>query len=109
MGVAFELLANDLRKPPAIQGEKPEEVAKILEPQAAAQIKTALDYFQSAENTVYKFKVFNRWTPLVIHARNRLSLQKSGKRYSVVPFNEFYPSPEYIGSNVSKTVAKRVR
>jgi cellulose synthase operon protein C len=102
IGSAFEQLSNELSDPPAIQGAQKEEVAAQLAPKAAELKKEAANWYKIAEDTVYKFRVFNDWTPLAFNGISRIQ----GKNLS---FEEYYIDPDYVGSEVSSTIASGLK
>jgi TolA-binding protein len=102
LGLAHEQLAAMLARPPEIQGAKPEEVAKQLEPQVNALRQEATNYYQEAYKLVQQFKVYNDWSVRTINAFFRINEQK-------LSFDDYVVTPDFAGSEVATSIISSVK
>jgi TolA-binding protein len=101
LGVAREMLANDLDNPPGITGAPIEDVKKSLAPQAQAARAEAKKWYQSAVESIGKFAVYNDWAGRAVSGLSRLSGQK-------LSYEDVAVVPDFIGVDVPTSIVQDV-
>jgi len=94
LGKAHEDFATMLEKPPQIKGAPYGDVVKQLAPDAAAQKKEAIAFYQKAVSAINQFMVYNDWAAKAHSGLARIN----GKS---MQYDDLIVTPDFIGSEVS--------
>lgn len=93
-GFGYEILAQDLANPPAIKDVDIKDVVAKLKPRANEALNMSKVLYNSALNTVRKFKVYNEWSVKVINALHRVKKES-------LSFDDWVVMPDFVGGFVS--------
>ncbi len=99
LAMANELFANALENPPSIQGAKTEDVVKQLAPQAKQLRDEAKKIYQTAQDTVTKFRVYNEWAPKILAGLARAENKN-------LTYIDWVVDPDFLGSQLPTNLAK---
>jgi tetratricopeptide (TPR) repeat protein len=102
MGVAREIMANDLENPPGITGAKIEDVKLQLAPKVLSTRGDAKKYFKFAVDSIAPFSVYNEWAGKSVSGLAR----RSGQNLS---FEDVALMPDFIGSDVASMLVQAVQ
>lgn len=98
LGFAYENFGRMLENPPAIQGAKPEDVKKQLEPQVKQILGEAKNWYNAAQDSVAKFSAYSEWSAKVVTAQARLAGSK-------VSFLDWIVTPDFLPADVPESAA----
>lgn len=102
LGLAHEVFADALAKPPAITGAKTEEVAAQLAPQVDALKKEAQGYYEKAFSLVKKYSVYSDFSRKVVSGFYRV-------KGTPVRFDDWIVEPAFIEAPTPASVKEAVQ
>jgi hypothetical protein len=98
IGLATEQFAELLSNPPPIQGAKRADVLAQLKPQIDGVRAAAANWYQTARDTVSRFKVYNQYSVKTINALARVN----GKMFQ---FDDYVVTPDFLGTELPASLA----